>query len=176
MIKRTILALLLAVVCVGANAQFEKKTKYLNASLTGLDLNYSKNSRFHLGFEATAGYFVKDSWMIDARAGLNHQVVKAAPDETSFELGAGFRYYFKSCGIFLGSGVLYDLTSGPKPTILGTMAKRTDNHVLMPVEAGYCFYVNHYISIEPALYYNICLDDFKDASRVGLRLGLGFYF
>ena len=175
MMKRTVLALLLAVVCVGANAQFEKKTKYLNASLTGLDLNYSKNTKFKFGLQGQAGYFVQDGWLTYATVGLNHQVM-AGPDETTFEVGAAFRYYFKSCGVFLGSGLLYDVTSGPKMSSVGTIVKRTDNSIFIPVEVDYCFYVNHYISIEPAVYYNMCLNDFKDESRVGLRLGLGFYF
>ena len=46
----------------------------------------------------------------------------------------------------------------------------------IPVEVGYCFYLNHYISVEPSLYYKMSVDDFSDKSTVGFKIGFGFYF
>lgn len=193
--KKILLALLLGVVSLSANAQFEKGTKYINASLTGLDLNYSKDSRFHFGFEGTGGYFVEECWMPYGRIGFDHQALKG-PDVNSLEIGAGTRYYFKRTGVYLSGGLLYSFNSQPGGTIYPVTRrmidengvewvsyqgvpwthKNTNNNISLALEAGYCFYLNHFMSIEPALYYNMCLNDFSDGSRVGVKVGLGFYF
>ena len=52
---------------------------------------------------------------------------------------------------------------------------KTDNWFITP-EIGYTFFLNQYLTIEPALYYKMSLNDFSDASTVGLRIGLGWYF
>lgn len=189
--KKFVLALLLGVVSLSANAQFEKGTKYINASLTGLDLNYSKDSRFHFGFEGTGGYFVEECWMPYGRIGFDHQALKG-PDVNSLEIGAGARYYFKRTGVYLSGGLLYSFDSQPGSYIeevtyttpsgdqvvtgVAHHTKVNNNNISLALEAGYCFYVNHFMSIEPALYYNMCLNDFSDGSRVGVKVGLGFYF
>ena len=59
--KKIFIALLLAAVSLGASAQFEKGTKYVGASLTGLNISYSSGEKFGLGLEATGGYFFADS-------------------------------------------------------------------------------------------------------------------
>ena len=41
---------------------------------------------------------------------------------------------------------------------------------------GYTFYLNHYLAVEPAVYYKMSTNDFSDGSTVGLKIGLGFYF
>ena len=51
-----------------------------------------------------------------------------------------------------------------------------NNDVQVPIELGYAFYLNHYITVEPALYYKMSLDDFSDKSTVGLKIGFGVYF
>lgn len=199
MMKKSVLALLLAVVSLSANAQFDKGTYYLNTSLTGLSMSYSKDSKFHLGFEATGGYFIDDCWMPYGRLGFNHQA-ENGPDRNSFELGAGTRYYFKRTGIYLSGGLLYEFVSRPlvnvitnntvvyvdkdNPSvplyidnnIISQKVRERNNNISIALEAGYCFYVNHYLSIEPAVFYNLCLNDFSDGSKVGLKIGLGFYF
>ena len=197
MMKRFVLALMLAVVSLGANAQFEKGTMYLNGSLTGLDMNYSKDSKFHLGFEGTGGYFVDNNWMPYGRIGFNHQA-EDGPDRNSFELGAGTRYYFKRTGVFLSGGLLYEFVARPLVNEITTntvvvlddqgkmqvidqnttrhKVRERNNNISLSFEAGYCFYLNHYMSIEPSVFYNLCMNDFSDGSKVGLKLGLGFYF
>ena len=164
--KKTLLTLLLAMVSLSANAQFEKGTNYVATRLTGLDLSYSKNSKFHFGVEALAGRFVADSWMLTGQFGYNHQTL-SGPDENRFDLGIGTRYYFKQNGIYVGCGLLYEFEK---------INAAKNNSINLTPEVGYCFYVNHFLSLEPALYYNICLNDFSDGSKVGLKLGLGFYF
>ena len=58
--KKIIFTLLLAVFSLGASAQFEQYTSYLNTSLTGLNLSYSKGQKVTFGMQATGGFFVVD--------------------------------------------------------------------------------------------------------------------
>ena len=74
------------------------------------------------------------------------------------------RYYFRENGIFLGAGGEFDHFT------------KSRNDVMIPVEVGYCFYINHYVAIEPSVYYKMSLDDFSDKSTVGLKIGFGFFF
>lgn len=153
----TLLAFLLMVGT--ASAQFTEGTKYVGASVSGLGLSYSKDAGFRFGLQATAGYFIADGFMVKANLGYDH--TKVAND---FSAGVGGRYYFTQNGIFLGAGAELTHTS---PNF---------NSVSIPVEVGYCFYLNHYLSIEPSVYYKASLTDFADKSTVGLRIGLGYYF
>lgn len=157
--KKIFLCMLLALVTSGAYAQFEKKTKYVSASVTGLGLSYSSNEKFRFGMEATGGYFVQKAWMLYGRFGYDH--TRYTDD---VQVGAGFRYYFTQNGIYLGAGLQY-----------AHATKNVNNLHLCP-EVGYAFYVNKNITIEPAVYYHMSLNDFSDGSKVGLKLGLGFYF
>ena len=161
--KKSILLLLLAVVSMGYYAQFEKGTKYVGASLTGLNMSYSSGEKFGLGLEANGGYFFADSWMVTGRFGYTHQWMPVT-DINAVTLGAGARYYFHQNGIYLGAGLQYQHVA-------------TDvDYLQIPFEVGYCFYLNQHVSIEPAVYYNLCLNKFSDGSKVGFKVGLGFYF
>ena len=189
--KKIVLALLLGVVSLSANAQFEKGTKYINASLTGLDMNYSKDSRFHFGFEGTGGYFVEECWMPYARIGFDHQALKG-PDVNSLEIGAGTRYYFKRTGVYLSGGLLYSFDSQPGSFVeevtyttpsgdqvvtgVAHHTKVNNNNISLALEAGYCFYLNDRVSIEPSVFVDMCLNHFKDFTKVGLKIGFGYYF
>ncbi len=157
--KKWYLLLLLAVLAIGANAQFKKGTKFVGASLTGLNLSYSSNEKFRLGLNADAGYFVADCLMLRANVGYEH-----TRNLDDVAIGAGARYFFRQNGIYLGAGAEYNHFT------------KSNNDVMIPVEVGYAFYLNHYLTIEPAVYYKMSLHDFSDNSTVGLRVGFGFYF
>lgn len=157
--RKFILFLFLAVATVTANAQFEKGKKYVSASFSGLELSYSSNQKFRLGINVTGGYFISDCLMLRGEVGYEH-----TDDIDNVSIGAGARYYFDQCGVFLGAGAEYVHFSP------------NDNDVRIPVEVGYAFFVNKFITIEPAVYYKMSLHDFGDNSTVGLRIGLGFYF
>lgn len=144
---------------IASKAQFEEGTKYVGASVTNLGMSYSSSEKLRFGLEATAGYFLFDDIMLKADVGYNHRL--HADDIT---LGLGGRYYFEQNGIYLGAGLEY------------CHETKNYNDLRIPVEVGYCFYVNHYVSIEPALYYKMSLNDFSDKSTVGLKVGLGLYF
>jgi len=162
--KKIILSLLFAVTSMGAFAQFEEGTKYVNASLTGFGLDYCKARGFHIGISAGAGYFVADNWMLLGQLGWNHQ-----DSANEFNLGAGARYYMVNNGFFFGGGLRYGLDSP------GGNADVMHNAYLTP-EAGYCFYLNDHVSIEPSFYVDMCLNHFKDFTKVGLKLSFGYYF
>ncbi|MGN0086795.1 MAG: hypothetical protein ACI353_04645 [Alloprevotella sp.] len=157
--KKWYLLLLLAVLAIGANAQFKKGTKFVGASLTGLNLSYSSNEKFRLGLNADAGYFVADCLMLRANVGYEH-----TRNLDDVAIGAGARYFFRQNGIYLGAGAEYNHFT------------KSNNDVMIPVEVGYAFYLNHYLTIEPAVYYKMSLHDFSGNSTVGLRVGFGFYF
>ncbi|MBO6059636.1 MAG: hypothetical protein J6P67_05795, partial [Bacteroidaceae bacterium] len=86
------------------------------------------------------------------------------PDFNEVVLGAGARYYFQSNGIFLGAGLQY------------RHSVAQNDFLQLPLEVGYCYYLNQHVSIEPAIYFEPCLNKFSDGTKVGLKIGLGFYF
>ncbi|MBQ2270111.1 MAG: hypothetical protein II338_07720 [Bacteroidaceae bacterium] len=157
--KKCLTLLLLFVATLSANAQFEQGTKFVGASLSGLNLSYSGNEKFRFGLDAEAGYFVADCVMLKAYVGYEH--TKAIDD---VRVGAQARYYFRQNGIYLGAGAEYNHFT-PK-----------NNDIMIPVEVGYAFYINHYLTIEPAVYYKMSLHDFGGNSTVGARIGIGYYF
>lgn len=157
--KKILLIMCLLFGTLTANAQFAQGTKYVSASLSGLGLSYSSNQKFRLGVDATAGYFMADCLMLKGNVTYNH--TKEIDD---ISVGAGLRYYFDQCGVFMGAGADY------------VHYTPSDNDVQIPVEVGYAFFVNRFITIEPSLYYKMSLDSFSQKSTVGVRIGLGFYF
>ena len=164
--KKIILTLLLAVCSLGVSAQFEKGTTYVNASLSGLNMSYSKDAKFTFGLDATAGYFLQDAWMLYGRFGYDHQYVKGKDnDVNNVNIGAGARYYIRQNGLYLACGLKYEHANREKGDYLD----------LTP-EVGYCFYLNNHVSVEPSVYYDLCLNHFSAGSKVGLRIGFGFYF
>lgn len=154
------LLLLLAGCTLGAHAQFEQDTKYINASFSNVGIGYNDRDKFHGGINLEGGYFFEDNWMVRAEIGANRRGVR----NSDITLGAGVRYYFDSNGVSLGTGVEY-------------MHKNVNqNDLRLPFTLGYTFYLNHYLAIEPQLFYKLSVNDFSHSSEVGMRLGLGFYF
>lgn len=157
--KKILLVLALLCATLGADAQFEQGKKYVESSISGLSMSYSGNEKFRFGLEAGGGYFIDDCLLLKANVGYNH--TRAVDD---FSVGAGARYYFDQCGVSLGAGAEY------------VHYTPSNNDVQIPLEVGYHFFLNRYITIEPALYYKMSLHDFSGNSTFGLKIGLGFYF
>ena len=159
--KKIFITLLLAVVSLGASAQFEQGTKYVGANLegTGFGMGYSKNTDFYIGLKANAGYFVADQWMLLGEFGWSHK-----NGNSRVGLGAGARYYLVQNGLFFGGMLKYKHIPS------------NVNNVYLAPEVGYCFYLNDHISVEPAIYVDMCLNHFKDYTNVGLKIGFGYYF
>ncbi|MBQ0085828.1 MAG: hypothetical protein KBS65_06275 [Prevotella sp.] len=154
----TIVAIFIATV---ASAQFTKGTKYANLSLSSLDLSYSGAEKFHFGLEAMGGYFLMDK--VSANALLEFDNGGDA-FSSSVTLGVQGRYYISQNGIYLAAGVKYKHV-GP-----------SYDDFLPGIEVGYAYYVNHYIAIEPAIYYDQSFKNHSDFSKIGLKIGAGFYF
>ncbi|MBO5181745.1 MAG: outer membrane beta-barrel protein [Paraprevotella sp.] len=157
--KKWMCTLLLMAVTLSANAQFEKKKKYISTSLTGLSLSYSDMEQTVFGLDAMGGYFIEDAWMLYGKIGYDH--TRYTDD---FAIGVGGRYYFTQNGIYLGAGLQY------------AHATKSVNNVQLCPEVGYAFFINRFLTIEPSVYYNMSLNDFAHGSKVGLKIGLGFYF
>ena len=142
-----------------ASAQFEQGTKYVGASASGFGLSYSSNEKFRLGLDATAGDFIADCLMLQATAGYEH---KQHLDDV--RIGAGARYYFDNCGIYLGAGAEFNHFT------------KNNNDLMIPLTVGYAYFINQYLTIEPSVYYKMSLHDFGGNSTFGVSIGLGFYF
>lgn len=153
------IAVLFMMISSAARAQFEAGTKYIGASVTGLNLQYSTNEKLRFGLDAAAGIFIDDGLLIYANVGYDH--TRNIDDITA---GLNGRYYFTQNGIFMGAGAQF------------VHYTKSDNDLMVPVEIGYAFYLNHYLTIEPSVFYKMSMHDFSDNSTVGLKIGLGYYF
>lgn len=158
--KKIMIALAMLTMTLAANAQFEKNTKYIGASLTGLDLSYNGAKEISLGLQAKVGYFIEDCWQLNVMAGYE----KAGKDiKGVFQIGAGGRYYILQNGLYCGVNAKAIFSSGY-------------NDLMPGIELGYTFFINDKITIEPAVYYDQSLKDHSNCSTVGLKVGLGVYF
>lgn len=158
--KKIIFSMLFALVTLGASAQFEKGTQYSGLSMDGFGIGYGGEAKgFFIGLSGNYGYFVADQWMLKGGLGFSHDKTM---DAVSFNVGT--RYYIKKNGLFAGLAAQFEHA--------GTGL----NYFQFVPEFGYCFYLNHYISIEPAVFANLCCNDFSNGSKVGLKVGVGFYF
>ena len=153
--KKLLLFIVLLAGVLSAHAQFEQGTKYVGASVSGLGFSYSSSEKFRFGLDLTAGYFVSDCLML--RGNVTYDHTKAINDVA---VGAGARYYFDQCGVFMGAGAEY------------VHYTPNSNDVQIPLEVGYAFFVNRFITIEPSVYYKMSLDSFSQKSTIGLRIGV----
>lgn len=159
--KRTLFILVVLTFSTCAFAQFEKGTKYVGVNFSGLGASYSGSEKFRIGMGAQAGYFFMDA--LAAVATINwDKNVDGAP--AYFSMGAEGRYYIRQNGIFLGAGFKYKHCG------------EGYNDFMPNVEVGYAFYINHYVTIEPAIYYEQSLKNHSDYSKIGLRISAGLYF
>ena len=162
--KKALLSLaLLLTGSLCANAQFEKGKKYIGASLSNVELNYSKMKDFNLGLNLNGGYFIDNEVLIKGELGYGYQ-----GEASSFNLGAGARYYFENNGIFVGAGgeVKWNEFSDYHDKFL----------LYTPVEVGYAFFINRHVTVEPSVYYKLCYNEFKDHCELGFKIGFGVYF
>lgn len=158
--KKILTVLLLLLAATAVKAQFHYDTKYVSASFSGLNLNYSEKGGFQIGLHTEGGYFIDDGLMLRGTFSYNHY----ATDSDKFSIGGGARYYFTQNGISLGAGLEF------------THQSPNHNDLRIPVEIGYTFYLNRYLALEPAVYYKMSINDLSKGSEVGMRVGLGFYF
>lgn len=158
--KITLLVVALTMTVV-ADAQFQQGKGYLGASLTGLDMSYNGADKFNLGLEAKGGYLIADDFMLLGMVSYEHNGSDAVADHLS--VGVGARYYIIQNGLYLA--------------VNGKLVHANHNYNdLMPgLEAGYAFYINRSVTIEPAIYYDQSFKKHGDYSTIGLKVGLGIY-
>ena len=82
--KKWTILMLLFVVAASASAQFEKRTKYIGASLSGLGLSYSSNERFRMGLDLEGGYFLGDCFLLKGNIGYEPPVIISARTASSW--------------------------------------------------------------------------------------------
>lgn len=163
MMKKLLFMIALLLGCLQANAQFEAGKWYVNTSLTGLDLSHSKYEGTNIGFAIDGGTFIADN--ISILLDFKGKYVENGFDETT--VGAGVRYYFDSCGVYCGLGCAYKhLSDGDAKESLFCMSP----------EVGYAFFLSRTVTIEPAVYYDVSFRKCSDFSKLGFKIGFGFYF
>jgi len=173
--KKLMMAAIGLMMAMSANAQylndsdtpFEQGKFYVNAAASSTTLSYSKSTDFKLGINAKAGYFIIDNLMGVGVVGLN---TENNFDNVTFSLGAGARWYFDTVGIYVGAIAKY---VNQKVTIADKSDSMSDFRP--EINAGYAFFLNRNITLEPEVYYEHSFKD-SDYSGFGLRLGLSIYF
>ena len=158
--KKILMIIVAAVMSTAAFAQFEKGTKYVGLSASGLNLTYSGSEKGRLALNAQGGYFLMDNI---AALGTIQWDTKGSGNSATFAAGVQGRYYILQNGIYLGVGCKYK-------------HGKNYNDFLPGVEVGYAFYLNHYITVEPAIFYDQSFKNHSDYSQVGFKIGAGFYF
>lgn len=157
-ISMLIVALLVA---VASHAQFEQGKWYVGAAVSGLDISYSGTEEFNIGLDAKGGYLLADDWMLLGQFGWQHSGRDGASDMIS--LGIGGRYYIIQNGLYLGVNAKL------------IHANHNYNDLMPGIEAGYAFFLNKNVTIEPAIYYDQSFKNHSDYSKIGFKLGLGVY-
>ena len=133
--------------------------KYMiGASASGLDLSYHKGEEWRLGVEVKGGYLVVDDWMITGKLGYENSTYS----HSTFNVGAGLRYYIEQNGIYVGAGGKYAHTSG-------------FDDFMPEANVGYAFFLSRHITIEPEIYYELSTKC-SDYSGLGLKVGFALYF
>ena len=159
--KKLLTVLALAFACsTAAFAQFEKGKKYLGADINGLGMSYSHESDFTLKCGGHAGYCVEDNLLVIGHIGFDYSY----KDLQMVSVGAKLRYFIADTGVFLGAGSRF-------------LREFSDNNDFqITPEVGYCYLLNGNLALQPSIYYDLSFSDFKEKSRIGFSLGLGWYF
>ncbi len=157
--KKILLTIVMAVSAMSAFAQFEAGKQYIATNFEGFNLSYSEAEKTSLGLGANYGFFFEQDWLLVGEAGFDYH----NSDLQKIYLGAAVRYYIEQNGLFLQAGAKY-------------VHKPNYNDLAITPELGYCFFLNHYLAVEPAAYFDISLSDFSNQSKFGVKIGLAWYF
>ncbi|WP_321335386.1 hypothetical protein [uncultured Bacteroides sp.] len=160
--KKFVLLMSLLIASLGVQAQFEKGKWMVNTSITGMDLSYSSNDKGHLGFSAQGGAFLADNTALLVTLGADW-----SDPQDIYTLGVGGRYYFEQTGVYLGAGLKMKRWNFDGGIDASDYA--------FGMEAGYAYFLSKTVTIEPSVYYDFSMKD-GDYSKIGLKVGFGFYF
>ena len=142
----------------GSEPVFYQGKMMIGASASGFDLSYHKGAEWNLNLDVVGGYLFLDDWMVTGKFGYDNSTY----GHSSFNLGAGLRYYFEQNGIYLGAGVKYAHMNGI-------------DDLLPETHVGYAFFLSRHITIEPQAYYELSTKS-SDYSGFGVKLGIALYF
>jgi|P1105metagenome_2_1110788.scaffolds.fasta_scaffold01363_2 hypothetical protein len=186
--KKLMMSMVALMMAMSVNAQylndsktpFEEGKFYVNAAWSGSTLSYSKSTDFVFGIGAKAGYFIIDNLMGVAIADFNSS---GSFDFMKTQLGVGARWYFDTVGIYVGGIAKYVYTKETKEVPIVSedglkaiyVGHPSFNDFRPEVNAGYTFFLNRNITVEPEAYYELSCKD-NDYSGFGVRLGLSIYF
>ena len=150
----------LAVSAQSSDTPFAKGKIYAGAGFSGLNLNYNSNTKWNFDINARGGYFIQDNWLLlgEFMWGIRQKT------DNAFLIGGGARYYIVQNGLYLGAGARYARQGSEY------------NDFVPNINIGYAYFLNHYVTIEPELYFDMSTKSFKDYTGVGLRVTMGVYF
>lgn len=160
--KKIIVATLLLVLSVAANAQFEQGKIILNTALSGASFSYSSGEKGNFGLDVSGGYFILNDIALTSTFGMD-----LADTVDQYYFGLGGRYYFEKTGLFLGLGL--------KTTSYSYKNASDTNDFALTPEAGYAFFISRDVTIEPSVCYNLSFKK-HDYSKLGLKIGFSLYF
>ena len=158
--KKILFMFVMLTMTMVAKAQFEAGKMYVNASLSGLSLSHNGKEECKFDVGAMGGYFVEDCWMVNVQAGMHHP---GKGGRATIMGGVGGRFYVIENGLFFGANTKLVLSKG-------------HNDIMPGIEAGYCFFLNDKLTVEPSVYYDQSIRRHSDYSTVGLKISLGVYF
>ena len=169
--KKLMMAAIGLMMAMSVNAQYLDDSEtpftegkfYVSASASSASFAYSKSTDFKLGLNAKAGYLFMDNLMV---LGVVEFSGQNNFDILTTQIGAGARYYFENCGIYLGAIAKY---AHVKSFETNFSDFRPELH------AGYCFFLGRHVTLEPEAYYEHSFKD-SDYSGFGLRVGIGIFF
>jgi len=171
----------LAAMATSAFAQTEAGNIYVGAAsdlgFTTTKAGYDgAKSEAEFGLDVNGGYFVIDNLSVNAELGFNYWSQDKDATNT-FSLGVGGRYYlpmkvfFGAMFDFSSMGVSHDGKSGDDR--LSSMG--------LTLGAGYAWFLNDNVAIEPALGYRIGLSSKTEPTQYNwsgfeIKIGFGIYF
>lgn len=160
--KRIVFLMMVLTMSLSSFAQFEQGKAYLNASLSGLDMNFTGADKWKVDLTTRCGYMVEDNWM--ALGLFEYNYCKYEPRH--FAIGAGMRYHISQNGLYLGFGAKFRHYSFDDESYSDFMPN---------IQMGYVFFLSKTVTFEPELYYDQSLKDHSNFSRAGIRIGVGVF-
>lgn len=159
--KKSLMIIAFLFTALVAKAQFEKELGYWIRRLPDL-ICRTAVLKTQFGFQVQGGAFLEDNIALLVHIGADW----TDPIDV-YSLGVGGRYYFDRTGVYMGAGLKmkkWDLKGGVE-----------EDDYAFGVEAGYAYFLSKTVTIEPAVYYDMSFKD-GDYSKIGLKIGFGFYF
>ena len=137
--------------------QLQKGSILIETTTSQMNLKFTNGVTF--GFGVTGGYFI-----MDKLAGLGTIGLNAQSGWTEFNFALGGRYYFLPLwkGSLFGD-FLFNLRTG-------SGGGNSNTVVGIGINAGYAYFLNRHVSIEPLMWLDI---PFKEGHKVNFGIGAG---